>query len=379
MAAETQLNADRAQPRAGDTQLSKFRIAKKAYVFDVKRKYAATRQFSVKKKPETPAEDILASLTVFFQKKKSSGQPEKKAMQMDQPGKNAPKQPSFILNAVKIAFVLLLLFFLAVGFIVLQFGAQPPSALPVAQSSEFGGNVDFSVLQSRIISTKYSENPSGVEGVAYLLVDYNSKNLSSLNFSAYAYKEKPPVQVFMLDHVRESAYNYPIFKNKLVAKLSSLGISANDIGLESLDSLPGGAILLVSTGYFPASLMPGSEYASYDTLLSRGIDIVYVGYPFDTTVLDLGGSTTRVSNKDFRFSPSKPASSSGFELYDPQYTVEGAALIYGSVSAVNRGAGTFVFLPQTLDGGWVTDDRSDGSEKAATDLARLISEQAWRP
>ena len=48
----------------------KLRISKKAYVFDVKRKYAATRSFSVKKKPETPAEELKEELQARLKGKK---------------------------------------------------------------------------------------------------------------------------------------------------------------------------------------------------------------------------------------------------------------------------------------------------------------------
>ena len=47
----------------------KLRISKKAYIFDVRKRFAASRSFAVRKKPETTAEDIKERLKEIVEKR----------------------------------------------------------------------------------------------------------------------------------------------------------------------------------------------------------------------------------------------------------------------------------------------------------------------
>jgi hypothetical protein len=70
-------------------------------------------------------------------------------------------------------------------------------------------------------------------------------------------------------------------------------------------------------------------------------------------------------------------SEDGFHLFQPLYLVASASgwttgLKYGSVSYAKKGNGAFIFVPQTLDGGW----RGNYSA-AAEDIARIVFETPW--
>ncbi len=374
----------------------KLKISKKAYVFDVRKKFAATRSFAVKKKAETPAEDIRDSLQAFFKGHRQAagaikspgtpvaqGAPGQQSAAPGQAPAAPPKPPSLLGSAIKIAAAVIILFFLSIGYIFMVYGGAQGGVMASAAPSGFAGTYSTALGQNSILTVGQVESPSRA---AYFLLSFESQNVTRANFSAELYREKPLTQVFILEHARESADTYLPFRSRLVERLSEQGISANEIGLESLPSLPEGALLLVPTGYFPLELLSGDAGSNFKSLLSRGVDIVYIGMPFDTLALDKAGSTVKMDNSDISFAKGRPESSDGFLLYDAQYAaspgraasgMSSQGTLYGSVSAVRLGKGSMLFIPQFLDGGWVTDSDSQGFEKAAGDVSRLIYEERW--
>ena len=379
-------------PSAPERSL-KLRISKKAYVFDVRKKFSATRSFAVKKKAETPAEDIRDTLSSLLKGRKPlPGEAAQGAAQIGgQPAsaqgkaQGQQKPQGAMGNVVKITVALFLLFFLSIAAVLVMYGGPSGGAPPPAQSMAFAGSYSTSVSQSLVLSVGQAETPSHM---GYLLLGFDSANITEANFSARLFHQKPLSSVFILDHARESADTYAQFRTGLESKLASIGISANEIGLESLPSLPEGALLIVPTGYFPLELLSGDNSSNYKSLLSRGVDIVYIGMPFDTLALDKSGSTVKVNSQDITFVKGRPETKDGFLLYDAQYTsmpgTGGSAAgmypqnpLYGSVSSLRLGKGTMLFIPQFLDGGWVTDSDSQGYSKASDDISRLIYEEAW--
>ena len=373
----------------------KLKISKKAYVFDVRKKFAATRSFAVKKKAETPAEDIKNSIQDFLRSRKPRSGADKASGASPGPGPQDPAgaqgapsaaqaKPSGSLGIiVKITVALFLLFFLAIGAIFMIYGSAQGGVPPSAASSGFIGTYSAMLDQHSILTVGQKESPSRA---AYFLLGFESQNVTGANFSVQLFNEKPLTQVFMLEHARESADTYPLFHSGLAERLSIQGISMNEIGLESLSSLPEGALLVVPTGYFPLELIEGDAGSNFKSLLSRGVDIVYIGMPFDTLALDKAGSTVKVDGSGISFAKGRLESSEGFMLYDAQYTaspgksareMSSQGTLYGSVSVVRAGKGSMLFIPQFLDGGWVTDSDSQGYEKAAADVSRLIYEQRW--
>ncbi len=364
----------------------KLRISKKAYVFDVRKKYAATRSFAVKKKPETRAEGLKDELQAFLKgKKQPAGTKAASAPAAGEAPPGSKKPASALQWAIIITVALFLIFFLAIGIILMQYGGAGGGEPPSFASSSFSGEYTYSIEQGMLLSSGQALSPART---AYFLLGIDSQNVTEANFSLQLYREKPLTQVFILDHARESADSYIQFHSALVSKLAALGIPANEIGAESVGSVPEGALLVVPTGYFPLELLGEGGGVDYKQLLSRGVDILYIGLPFDGIALDKSGSTVKVDNSDITFVKSRPESSDGLLLYDAQYVaspgrsgassgISSLGMLYGSVSAVRLGKGVMLLVPQFLDGGWVTDADYLGSEKAASDISRIIYDERW--
>ena len=351
----------------------KLKIAKKAYVFEVKKKYSVQRNFALKKKAETPAEDIKEKLREIFSKKK----PLKEEQQQGAsklPVQGGPKGGTLI-KSMAIALVLVLIAAAAfVGFFLIGIKIVPPSG---EKPTIFSGSYNFSVEDAQVVSVLDKDASARA---AYILVRYSSANVSAINITSNVYSSRPTTQVFLLDYEREGADSYAAFRKTLISGVREAGIPINEIEMERLFSLPSGALLVVPTGYLPRELAGIDSPFDFQTLLDRGVSIVYIGFQFDRTVLGKNGLTESVMLDKITFTKTKGASKDGFRLYDPQYTtgvprgksLAGVGQIYGSVSAISSGPGTMLLLPQTIDGGW----RGDGAA-AGEDVVRLIQEQRW--
>ncbi|MEM4348628.1 MAG: hypothetical protein QXN37_03605 [Candidatus Anstonellaceae archaeon] len=357
----------------------KMKIAKKAYVFEVKKRFEAKKFFAIKKKPETPAEDLKERLSRLFKKSPTAQQ------QSQQKGSPTPSLSSIILPTVGIVFLIFLGVF---AFVLLPFLSQEPQATLPQQPSKFSGSLSFRLEDWMVLSTDVGEENSNS---AYFLISYQASNLSSLNFSAVLYQSFPPTQVFILDYPKDSASSFPSFKKSLTEILAKHDIPVSQIGIEQVHLLGQGAILLVPTGYFPAELLGINNPYDFKSLLERGLTIIYIGMPFDTQALGRDGLTVSLSGKQLNFDrKARPRSTDGFRLFNAQYSVsahhenkELAVLspIYGSVSHVKYKEGSLLLIPQSLDGGWrerdIAGNWSDKGQVAAEDIARLIVEEPW--
>ncbi|MEM4554773.1 MAG: hypothetical protein QXT25_02920 [Candidatus Anstonellaceae archaeon] len=355
----------------------KMKIAKKAYVFEVKRRFEAKKIFAIKKKPETPAEDLKEKLSSLFKK----GQPP----QQQQPSQKKPSISSIILPTIGIVF---LLFFVIFALVLLPLFSQPPPSSAPALPPKFSGSLSFKLEDWLVLSTEVGEESSNV---AYFLIGFRASNLSSLNFSASLYPSFPPTQVFLLDYPKDSASSFPSFKKALTEILAKHDITVSQIGIEQVHLLGQGAILLVPTGYFPAELLEVNSPRHYKSLLERGATIIYIGMPFDTQALGRDGLTVSLFHRELNFDrKARPRSTDGFRLFNAQYVVSSSqdnreltvlSPIYGSVSHVKYKEGSFLLIPQSLDGGWrerdISGNWADKGQVAAEDITRLIIEEPW--
>ena len=364
--------------------LSRLRIAKKAYVFDSRKKFTATKNFLLKKKPESRAEDIKQNIASLFAKKKpelETGRPGDAA----KPSAPAPPKKEQFLTPLTMALLVTVVIVLGGGiFLILSLGATHAAPAQPPPAHVFGGAYDFSIQDSRLLTIGSIENP---QRSGFLLVGYDSANLTGLNFSASFYSDHPPTQVFILDYARDSADTYPTFRKELMSGLEANGFPASEIEIEKASLLPPGSLLIVPTGYFPDELLGvGSSY-NFKGMLARGVTIVYIGLPFNDKALQRDGLTVESNFSELAFAKPEAAdalkSTEGFALSNARYSampVQGGAsgfssvgMLYGSASAVKLGNGYMIFLPQSLDGGW----HADGPKQAAADVLRLVSEQRW--
>jgi len=362
--------------------LSKLRITKKAYVFDLRKKYAVSRNFLLKKEAETPAEDIKQQLQAFFKKKSSQakeGEKNRAALAAAADSKEAKPASSPLTVIATVMIVILLAVLGGAAFVIWKLGAADAGQQPVLHQQAFSGSFDYSIKQMEMISAPEGDPPARI---AYYLIDYSADSLSSLKFRSRFYSQKPSTQVFLLDYAREGADAYPVFRRQLLDSLRSKGIAIGEITVDKLSSLPGGATLVVPTGYFPKELLGMDSNFDFIDLLSRGNNIIYIGFPIDRA-LDKQGLTLPAVPKGLQFAKAKPVSTESFRLFDAQYTASGngelssAGMLYGSVSVIKSGSGTLLILPQSLDGGWRGDERISGGQAAALDVSRLIEEQRW--
>lgn len=361
--------------------LSRLKITKKTYVFDVRKKYAANRNFLLKKAAETPAEDIRQKVQEFLKRRSAQGgEQEKKEREERQKSALAqqakPSSPAMSHVKMAVAVVLFLVLSSAV-FVWLQLSALSPSGATVPPAV-FSGNFSSRITQADLLS--YQQGESYLR-MGYLLINYDGASISNLSYQIKLLPQKPPSQAYLLDYERDSADSYPSFRRKLFESLSRDGIPINEITMDKLPQLPGGATVIIPTGYFPAELLGIGNPFTYKDLLARGNNILYIGLPFDEDALDRRGTAVHVGRQDVAFSRARAASAEGFALYDGQYFavpsggqsgIASGPQLYGSVSTIRAGEGIMFFLPQSLDGGW----RGDG-EKAAEDVARILREERW--
>ncbi|VVC01362.1 Uncharacterised protein [uncultured archaeon] len=144
----------------------KLKIAKKAYVFDVRKKYTVSRNFALKKKAETPAEDLKQRLQELFAKKKQQ-HPQQGAAPAE-PAKQSGQGSKFtLIKSMAIALILVVLAGAAfVGFLMLGSTSVPPSA---DRPDVFSGNYSFSVDSTEMVSVLDRDVPSRA---AYFLAKY---------------------------------------------------------------------------------------------------------------------------------------------------------------------------------------------------------------
>ncbi len=359
-----------------DENLRKLKISKKAYVFDVKKKFAANRNFLLKKKAETPAEDIKQQVEEFFRKK-----PDKGAFGGQGAGAKGKGSSSTAIFTVAAVFLLFLLGGMA--FVLWKVSAVPSGTSEAPTTSSFVGKYGFSVRDADFITATVKDS---VQRQAYLLLDYSSDKLTSLNFTLRLYSMRPTTQVFLLDYARDSADNYPVFRKRLLDGLAGKQIAVSEISIEKLASLPAGATIIVPTGYAPKEFLGMDSAFDYRSLLSRGSNIIYIGLEM-TRVIDRSGATISAVPPELIFKSANIQSSGGFKLFDGQYYVAGVPKsqfssigpLYNSVSALRYGKGSIMFLPQNLDGGWRGDDKYSPGEVAANDVIRMISDEQWLP
>jgi|GEM_PF-895308 len=360
----------------GAASVLQRRISKNAYVFDVHKKYSLARNFALKKKPETPMENIRENLQEVLAKKKP---PEGGAKPSAIPRKTGRQSP--LSNVLLTAIAVILLFIIGgAAFVIMAMGAPLGEDDGEGVAPAFMGKLSYSLQPPMMVSAEGERGTTARRGV--FLINYAQENLSSLNFTIRLTPQKPITQVFLLNYPREGADSYPAFRQALFRLLPKNGIGISEIGIDELPLVPAGAAVIAPTGYLPSMLLGADGKFDLAWLLSRGVDIVYIGFEFDKIALDPRGGTVPAAGwRPVVFSRGAGSSNDGFRLFDPQYSASQAPAsplsfappIYGSVSVAKLGEGSMLFLPQTLDGGW----RGDG-EAAAEDIARLVVEGRWR-
>ncbi|MBU0532373.1 hypothetical protein KKB44_02665 [Candidatus Micrarchaeota archaeon] len=341
--------------------MGKVKIKKKVYNFEIKSRYQSLKHYKIKERPP------LEKLKDAFRKLLTPKKEEKKEVTTAPPG-------GFNF-AVFGAAILVAIIILGIGwlYLITQFqshaGAfQPPVEKPFIENVILSGDILSSGQRG---ATDYT---------AAVLINYNTYNLNNYSITLTPYKEKLPSEIYVLNSEKVEATTYSDFIRELRANLAKKNMMLNDITIKQLETIPEGAIVIVPSGVVPKELLGFDSSITMDKLAERGVVVIYIGQSF-TKMLDgtLAVSTPQDTVKHLPVSfdeLTNIGSEENFSLYQPLYRVGGigwaSSMVYGSVSIVKKGDGAFVFLPQTLDGGW----RGD-YETAAYDVARIVFEIPW--
>ncbi|MDE1798203.1 MAG: hypothetical protein KGH63_02250 [Candidatus Micrarchaeota archaeon] len=358
--------------------LSQLRIAKNAYLFNLRRRYMPIAHYQIKKsKADTP-------LAKFVEGLRPHPAPLSRAS-YGKAGKGAKSAPSAPLAStiLKTALAAVLLLLLLAAWFLISFHPPAPSVAPPGPPMAFNGSLDLRVLNTTLL-TYGPENPPMVQ--PEVMFDFTGINLAHVDTDARVYPSQPSRQVFVLRYARNGADNYAAFRSSLESHLNQQGWSVLDIGPEDLGRLPGASTLIVPTGYLPALLLGDAQNRtpSIVDLASRGVVVIYIGLPFDQNVLGPDGvffppDPALVSRTGIVFDTGSPPQATAdlplsLPLYRAAWRSGGAQPLWGSVSELPAGSGFILFVPENLDGGWPGNGAGAGEE-----IASLVSQEPYRP
>lgn len=345
--------------------MGRVKIRKKTYRFEIRSRYQYEDHYKILER--APIERLKDELKKILAPKKEK----KKVAPLAGPS----KPPGGFNFTVLGAAVLVALIVLGLGWIylstLLQTTSQifePPLDKPVITNTLLSGEV----LNSGELGSKNYR--------AGILVKYNTSNIDNYTVVLTPYEQKIPYEVYVLNSAREEASIYPDFIRELRNKLGTRQMMLNEISLKQLETVPEGAVVIVPSGVVPMELLGFDSSLSMEGLAERGIVVIYIGHPFTQM---LNGTLSVFTPKEtlqhlpVRFDETNPVQSTeNFSLYQPLYRASGSGWAtksaYGSVSIIRKENGAFVFLPQTLDGGWSRDPLA-----AAEDISRIIFEVPW--
>ncbi len=345
-------------------EIGKIKIVKKTYQFGVRKKYPYVGHY--KTRELTPIERIRSAVGKLLAPKKAG----KKAEMAARP---VPGGFNFVVfgAAILVALIILTLGWL---YLMVQGVAQPGLFQPQLQTP----TIDNAILGGEVLT---AGTRGTAEHVAAVRVDYRTGNLVNYTVNITTYDARIPSQVFVLNSERFEATTYANFILTLRAELAKRQILLNEISIRQLETLPDGAIVLVPTGVIPKELLSVGSSLTMDSLASRGVVVIYIGQPFTnmlngTLVVETPPNVVKKIPVSFQESGTL-VPSGGFHLFQPLYRATSAgawasSMAYDAVSVLTKGDGAFLFVPQTLDGGW-----RGNYTAAADDVARIIFETPW--
>lgn len=346
----------------------KARIRKKTYNFELKHKFEYEKHYKMVERP--PIEKIKDAV-------KSLLNPPKKEEKKEEAAATSAPPPGGFNFMVFGAAILVAIIILAMGWLFLTTQVLAGGAGGLESQFEKPA-ITNTLVSGKILSSGERGSPEYAAGV---YVDYKTENLVNYTIELTPYEERIPSDVFILNSEKIEATSYSDFIRVLRSNLSTRQIVLNEITIKELETLPQGALVIIPSGVIPKEILGFESLITMDKLAERGIVIVYVGQPFSKILngsLVMSTPTKELGVLPVSFDQSTQLSSKdNFTLFQPLYRAVGKGtweteLIYGSVSAVKKGDGAFVFLPQTLDGGW-----RGSYENAAKDIARIVIETPW--
>jgi hypothetical protein len=350
------------------------KIRKKEYRFDIRRRFQNVKYYNLPEK--SPMNKVSEALKSMFGAKKE----EKKKKPRGAMKTSAEKPPPSGFNLKIIGamiFVALLILGLGYWYISSQIQAleapgvfEPELEKPEATNKITGGGV---------LTAGDLEDASHN---AYVDFDITTSGIDNYMINITTYNEVVPSEIFVLKTERKEAITYTDFLREMRFILGKKGIMLNEITMDQLRDMPGGAIVIVPSGFIPKELLGFGDYPDFSELAGRGIVFIYVGQSFSSMLDDsLVVNTPQDVLDDLPIGFDRSASlisTGGFELFQPLYRASArgggfeSGMIYGSVSVLKKGSGAMILIPQTLDGGW-----RSRPKVAAEDVSSIIINLPW--
>ncbi|MFH2106073.1 MAG: hypothetical protein ABII22_02345 [Candidatus Micrarchaeota archaeon] len=344
--------------------VTKLRISKKSYRFEVKKKFENAQIYKPVKR--SLGEQLKNSLSKMFKPK-----PKPKAVVgfITPPSAHHGFNFKLLFGAIIIAFILVY-----AGF---AFYVQTISSFNEPVKVIVRGYFDSSIVDKGIITAGDRTNS---KNIGYVRLDHKSSNIDSYSVNISVYDQYLPSEIFVLDSARYQADSFDEFFFDLKNDLYSMGMHVTKISIKDLHSMPAGAMIIVPSGQIPEEFLGDSGLLK--SLTSKGSVIIYIGNNFDQmlrTSSDGQGVVVKtpdaLKTNSVGFTASRPTCS-GLGLYDSLYDVRGSSSLYGCVSLIKYGQGNILFLPQTLDSGWISNGSPDPA-LASKDISKIIYDAAW--
>ncbi len=366
----------------------KVKIAKKAFVFGMRRKYARSREFLPPRVDDSSPLGRLRSMVGAQQKQgQQAARPGAQAAAFGEkkpagamPGAQKPKPfLGTALGKLAIAAIIILVLGVAGIYFMVQGMISAGGAGAGGEKALVPYEMTFLINDTQVLT-------NGLEGQnlrnVYSVISYSTGNITNATLNMKVFPNHVPQQIYLLVSARDSASSYPEFRKALASELERRGMIVNEIDMEQVQTLPEGAIVIIPSGYIPSDLVKKDGDFNIRKLVDRGVVVIYIGLPFDRAIDENGVSQLIDSSYlGFTFSPSA-GKAENLTLFDPRYSVSAkgtenvstsTSTIYGSLSVVKLNKGYIIFFPQTLDGGW----RGNGN-LAADDVVAVIKETAWQ-
>ncbi|MEM0200857.1 MAG: hypothetical protein QXD23_00430 [Candidatus Micrarchaeaceae archaeon] len=251
------------------------------------------------------------------------------------------------------------------------------------------GNINTSLS---IFSSGLASYNNSLSAVIYSYLNYNIKNATSSNIKLYLFKKNPYQKIYLINPSNScyNCFNLDSLENNLSTDLKSYGLINNISSFQIINLLNTSLItpdstVIIPTGLFPASLLPGTGFSSSSsiknliTLFQENDTIIYVGDNFSR--LEENGQILLTNNLTSTY-----LNRYGLETFQfknttitPQYHfssptfrfVNGSFL--GSISYINLSSGSLVALSNYPKLGW------ENSSSLSQDISRILFERFWIP
>lgn len=327
----------------------------KKYRFIISKNRIYKKKYNITKKEPTP----IDRLKELFQREKEEE-------------KEVTKKKSSLLKTLGIVAVLFLLVF--GGLILYIFSAIGGIEYPSYQSEK-----DMGIT---IIPLEYGL--ANINGhniyTPYITFNVEANKIGRVEYFMESANDPLYSSIYILNSKREQSTRYEEFRDNLKEIMSKDGVSVNEVDLESLRNVPASSsILIIPTGYLPTQLV--QEERSIKKLADKGFHIIYIGYDFNTGLMDEDkgrifpaeysidaiSNTLGIRSNNGNGVTGLKLKSSGLIYNDVKKEGISINSVYGSIPLIKwNGKGTFMILPGSLDSGW------NNGKDAAEDVAKII-------